>query len=165
MLLITKITHLHHVGNCIRSSNNGDHDALKDEVLLRSKTCLEIFRDVSKSRCNFELLLDCLQSIANCISFLGQLSMTGEDGTGGLERIEQVVEEAFEIVKKWLKKSLSSKIPCYRIEEAELELKVFKKVLCLFMNKVNCNLLELLHAGEQIKWRQSIIAEGAFCTI
>ena len=117
----------------IRSSNNGDHDALKDEVLLRSKTCLEIFRDVSKSRCNFELLLDCLQSIANCISFLGKLSMTGEDGTGGLERIEQVVEEAFEIVMKWLKTSLKSKIPCYRIEKAELELKVCQRCFVLYL--------------------------------
>lgn len=112
---------------CIRYSNDGDHDALKDEVLLCSKSCLEIFRDVSKSCCNFGLLLDCLQSIAACISFLGQLSMTGKDETGGLERKEQVVEEVFEIVKKWLKKSLSSKIPCYRIEEAELELKVCQK--------------------------------------
>ena len=127
---------------CIRSSNNGDHDALKDEVLLRSKTCLEIFRDVSKSRCNFELLVDCLQSIAKCISFLGQLSMTGEDQTGGLERIEQVVEETFEIVMKWLKKSLKSKIPCYRIEKAELELKVRQRcfvlylfIICMWKNK------------------------------
>ena len=118
---------------CIRSSNNGDHDALKDEVLLRSKTCLGIFRDVSKSRCNFELLLDCLQNIANCISFLGQLSMTGEDGTGGLERIEQEVEEAFEIVMKWLKTSLKSKIPCYRIEKAELELKVCQRCFVLYL--------------------------------
>ena len=127
---------------CIRSSNNGDHDALKDEVLLRSKTCLEIFRDVSKSRCNFELLLDCLQSIANCISFLGQLSMIGEDGTGDLERIEQVVEETFEIVMKWLKESLKSKIPCYRIKKAELELKVRQRcfvlylfIICMWKNK------------------------------
>ena len=112
---------------CVRSSNDGDHDAWKDKVLLCSKSCLGIFRDVSKSRCNFGLLLDCLQSIAACISFLGQLSTTGEDETGGLEGIEQVVEEAFEIVKKWLKKSLSSKISCYRIEEAELELKVCQK--------------------------------------
>ena len=136
---------------CVRSSNDGDHDALKDEVLLCSKSCLGIFRDVSKSRCNFGLLLNCLQSIAACISFLGQLSTTGEDETGGLEGIEQVVEEAFEIVKKWLKKSLSSKIPCYRIEEAELELKVFQKSLCLFMNKVNCNLLEFASCGRTDK--------------
>ena len=125
-----------------RSSNNGDHDALKDEVLLRFKTCLEIFRDVSKSRCNFELLVDCLQSIAKCISFLGQLSMTGEDQTGGLERIEQVVEETFEIVMKWLKESLKSKIPCCRIEKAELELKVCQRcfvlylfIICMWKNK------------------------------
>ena len=124
---------------CIRSSNNGDHDALNDEVLLRSKTCLEIFRDVSESPCNIELLLDCLQSIAKCISFLGQLSMTGEDEPGGLERIEQVVEEAFEIVMKWLKKSLKSKIPCYCIEKAELELKVsfvlYLLIICVWKNR------------------------------
>ena len=127
---------------CIRSSNNGDHDALKDEVLLRFKTCLEIFRDVSKSRCNFELLVDCLRSIAKCISFLGQLSMTGEDQTGGLERIEQVVEETFEIVMKWLKESLKSKIPCCRIEKTELELKVCQRcfvlylfIICMWKNK------------------------------
>ena len=127
---------------CIRSSNNGDHDALKDEVLLRFKTCLEIFRDVSKSCRNFELLVDCLQSIAKCISFLGQLSMTGEDQTGGLERIEQVVEETFEIVMKWLKESLKSKIPCNRIEKAELELKVRQRcfvlylfIVCMWKNK------------------------------
>ena len=125
-----------------RSSNNGDRDALKDEVLLRFKTCLEIFRDVSKSRCNFELLVDCLQSIAKCISFLGQLSMTGEDQTGGLERIEQVVEETFEIVMKWLKESLESKIPCYRIKKTELELKVRQRcfvlylfIICMWKNK------------------------------
>ena len=125
-----------------RSSNNGDRDALKDEVLLRFKTCLEIFRDVSKSRCNFELLVDCLQSIANCISFLGQLSMTGEDQTGGLERIEQVVEETFEIVMKWLKESLKSKIPCYSKEKTELELKVRQRcfvlylfIICMWKNK------------------------------
>ena len=142
MLLITWITHLHYVGNLYRSSNNGDHDALKDEVLLRFKTCLEIFRDVSKSRCNFELLVDCLQSIANCISFLGQLSTTGEDQTGGLERIEQVVEETFEIVMKWLKESLKSKIPCCRIGKTELELKVCQRcfvlylfIICMWKNK------------------------------
>ena len=118
---------------CIRSSNNGDHDALKDEVLLRFKTCLEIFRDVSKSRCNFELLLNCLQSIAKCVSFLGQLSVTGEDETGGLERIEQVVEEALEIVKKWLNESLTSKIPCHRKEKAELELKVCQRCFVLYL--------------------------------
>ena len=138
---------------CVRSSNDGDHDALRDEVLLCSKSCLGIFRDVFKSRCNFELLLDCLQSIAACISLLGQLFTTGEDETGSLEGIEQVVEEAFEIVKKWLKKSLSSKIPCYRIEEAELELKVCQKcfVFCLFVNKANCNLLEFASRGRTDK--------------
>ena len=150
---------------CIRSSSDGDHDALKDEVLLCCKSCLGIFRDVSKSRCNFGLLLDCLQSIAACISFLGQLSTTGEDETEGLEGIEQVVEEVFEIVKKWLKKSLNSKIPCYRVEEAELELKVIQKSFVCLLTKQIVTCLNLLHAGEQIKWRQSIIAEGAFCTM
>ena len=118
---------------CIRSSNNGDHDALKDEVLLRFNSCLKIFRDVSRSRCNFDLLLDCLQSIAKCISFPGQLSMTGEDETVGLERIEHVVEEAFEIVMKWLKESLKRKIPRYPIEEAELELKVCQRCFVLYL--------------------------------
>ena len=116
---------------CIRSSNDGDRDALK--VLLCSKSCLEIFRDVSKSCCNFKLLLKCLQSIAAYISVLGQLSMTGEDETGGLEEIEQVVEEAFEIVKKWLKKSLNSKIPCCHIEDAELELKVCQRCFVSYL--------------------------------
>ena len=127
---------------CVRSSNDGDHDALKDEVLLRFKTCLEILRDVSRFRCNFEVLLDCLQSIAKCIAFLGQLSMTGEDERGGLERIVHVVKEAFEIVKKWLKKSLSNKIPCYRIQKAELELKVCQScfvfylfIICMWKNR------------------------------
>ena len=118
---------------CISSSNDGDHDILKDKALLCSKSCLEIFRDVSKSCCNFQLLLDCLQSIAACISFLGQLSMTGENETEGLERIENVIEEAFEIVKKWLKKSLSSKILCYRIEKAELELKVCQRFFVFYL--------------------------------
>ena len=118
---------------CISSSKDGDHDVLKDKALLCSKSCLEIFRDVSKSCCNFQLLLDCLQSIAACISFLGQLSMTGEDETEGLERIENVIEEAFEIVKKWLKKSLSSKILCYRIEKAELELKVCQRFFVFYL--------------------------------
>ena len=118
---------------CISSSYDGDHDILKDKALLCSKSCLEIFRDVSKSCCNFQLLLDCLQSIAACISFLGQLSMTGENETEGLERIENVIEEAFEIVKKWLKKSLSSKILCYRIEKAELELKVCQRFFVFYL--------------------------------
>ena len=117
----------------IRSSNGGDRDAWKDEVLLCSKSCLEIFRDVSKSCCNFKLLLKCLQSITAYISVLGQLSMTGEDETGGLERIEHVVEEVFEIVKKWLKKSLNSKIPCYYIGDAELELKVRQRCFVSYL--------------------------------
>ena len=68
--------------------------------------------------------------------------MIGEDGTGGLERIEQVVEEAFEIVMKWLKESLKSKIPCYGIEKTELELKVRQRcfvlylfIICMWKNK------------------------------
>ena len=147
---------------CVRSSNDGDHDALKDEVLLCSKSCLGIFRDVSKSRCNFGLLLNCLQSIAACISFLGQLSTTGEGETGGLEGIEQVVEEAFEIVKKWLNKSLSSKIPCYRIEEAELELKVFQKSFVFVINKANCNLLEFASCGRTDKMETIPYCRRAF---
>ena len=68
--------------------------------------------------------------------------MTGEDQTGGLERIEQVVEETFEIVMKWLKESLKSKIPCNRIGKAELELKVRQRcfvlylfIVCMWKNK------------------------------
>ena len=147
---------------CVSSSNDGDHDILKDTALLCSKSCLEIFRDVSKSCCNFQLLLDCLQSIAACISFLDQLSTTGEDQTGGLEGIEQVVEEAFEIVKKWLKKSLSSKIPCYRIEEAELELKVFQKSFVFVVNKANCNLLEFASCGRTDKMETIPYCRRAF---
>ena len=112
----------------IRSSASGDKVALKDEVLLCAVSCLGIFKAVSSSYCNFQLLLDCLHAVATCISLLGQMSLTGQDERKRLEKIEHVVEETFDFVKRWLKKSLNSKIPCYSIAEAELELEVLLSI-------------------------------------
>lgn len=122
MLLITLIYLL------IRSSASGDKFSLKDEVLLCAVSCLGIFKAVSNSYCNFQLLLDCLHAVATCISLLGQMSLTAQDERKRLEKIEHVVEETFDVVKKWLKKSLNSRIPCYSIAEAELELKVLLSI-------------------------------------
>ena len=45
------------------------------------------------------------------------------------EAMEQVVVESFDVVKKWLKKSLRSKIPCYTITDTEKELEVCRWLL------------------------------------
>ena len=55
------------------------------------------------------------------------MSMKEQDETQILKKMEHVVKESFEIVKKWLKKSFKDRIPCYNMTETELELDV-----CLF---------------------------------
>ena len=47
------------------------------------------------------------------------------------QKMEQVVVESFDVVKKWLKKSLLSKIPCYTIPDTEKELEVCTLLLIL----------------------------------
>lgn len=119
---------------CIRSSNAGDQATLKDEVFLCAKSCLEILRAVSNSYSNFDLLLNCLHGIEACISSLDKTCVTAQDETKPVENKKLLVEESVEIVKKWLKKSLNSQIPCYHLAETEIELEVcFTFTKCCFL--------------------------------
>lgn len=133
---------------CIRSSTAGDQAALKDEIFLCAKSCLKILRAISNSYYNFDLLLNCLHGVAACISSLEETCVTAQGETKPVENLKLLVEESVEIVKKWLKKSLNSQIPCYHIAESEKELKV-----CFnFTNVVSSNPQTICRATWSKTW-------------
>lgn len=103
-----------------------DHQAvLTDEAILCATSCLRILKAVSNSYCNFSLLLECLFNIETCVSWIEKIAMLEqEQRKPAWKKIEEMVVESFQIVNKWCKKYLNSRIPCYDIAEAERELQV-----------------------------------------
>ena len=57
---------------------------------------------------------------------LDNTSVLEQDEKRTAEQTKRVALESFEAVKKWLKKALLSKIPCYVTAETEKELEVYK---------------------------------------
>lgn len=103
-----------------------DHQAvLTDKAILCATSCLRILKAVSNSYCNFPLLLECLFNIETCVSWIEKKAMLEQEKRKpAWKKIEEMVVESFQIVNKWCKKYLNSRIPCYDIAEAERELQV-----------------------------------------
>ena len=80
-------------------------------------------RTISLS-CKFNLLQECLQSIAMWVAILEEIVEPERDDGNTFKEMENVVVETFDTVKKWMKKSLQSSIPCYTTDNTDKELKV-----------------------------------------
>lgn len=107
-----------------RLSSPDDQAILTDEAVLCVTSCLRILKAVSKSYCDFPLLLECLHNIEASISLLDKRSFFEQDKRKTFEKMKQMVVDSFQFAKKWCEKKLNSKIPCYNVKEAENELKV-----------------------------------------
>ena len=108
---------------CNRFSSADAYVSLNQEAVLCAISCFRILKAVSSS-CDFNLLLDCLRSIEMWITVLEKTAILEQDGTQTFQQMEKVVVESFDIVKKWLKKSLSPKISCYTVSDTNKELEV-----------------------------------------
>ena len=108
---------------------------LTGEATLCATSCLRILKAVSNSYCNFPLLLECVHNIETCMAWLNKIAMLEQEQRKPVwEKIEGMVMESFQIVKKWCKKYLNSRFPCYDVAEAEKELQV-----CMFyVNLISC---------------------------
>ena len=107
----------------IRFVSAEDHITFSQEALLCAISCLNILKAVS-SDCNFKLLCDCLRSIEVWISVLDNSTVPEQEKKRLTDKMKQMVAESFDVVKRWLKKFLSSKIPSYSKDETEKELEV-----------------------------------------
>lgn len=101
------------------------HAPSHQEGILCAKSSLRILRAVS-SFCKFNLLLECLRSIETWINLLEKIAVLEYDDPQTFKEMEKVVVESFDVVNVWLKKSLSSKIPCYTAADTNEELQVCK---------------------------------------
>lgn len=121
----------------IRFSSTEEHIILNQEALLCVTSCLQILKALS-SCCNFKLLCDCLRSIETWVSVLDKSNVPEQEEKRMCDKMNQMVVESFEVIKKWLKKNvfLSSKIPYSTTEtEKELEVDIF---LCRFILLFSC---------------------------
>ena len=120
----------------IRCSSTEDHITWNQEAALCVFSCLHILKAIS-SRCNCKLLCDCLRSIEAWVSVLDKTAVPEQEKKRMWDKMKQMVEESFEVVKKWLKKNVfsSSKIPWYSTTETEKELEV--RIYLLFCSAVN----------------------------
>ena len=58
------------------------------------------------------------------ITVLEKTAILEPDNTQTFQQMEKAVVESFDIVKKWLKNSLSLKISCYTVSDTNKELEV-----------------------------------------
>ena len=107
----------------IRSTVNDDQATLKQEASLSLLSCQQILATVS-SNCDFNLLCDCLRSIETWVSVSCRRPEQRENYM--TKDITRVVNDSFEVVKKWLKEKLISTFPCYSVADTNKELEVFK---------------------------------------
>lgn len=116
---------LFHSNLFIRFVSAEDHITFSQEALLCAISCLNILKAVSCD-CNFKLLCDCLRSIEVWISVLDNSTVPEQEEKRLTNKTKQMVPESFDVVKKWLQKSifLCSKILCYSKDKTEEELKV-----------------------------------------
>lgn len=68
------------------------------------------------------------------ITVLEKTAILEQDGTQMFQQIETVVVESFDIVKKWLQKSLSPKSSCYTVSDTNKELEVC--ILLIIMDSI-----------------------------
>lgn len=113
----------------IRFSSADDLVILKEEANLCAISCLRILKAVCNSNGKLPLLLDCLHSTETCLSVLDKALVLEQEEKQKFDQSRKVVVESFEVVKKWLKKTLLSKIPCYIMDgtQKELEVQVYCK--------------------------------------
>ena len=93
------------------------------EANLCAKSCLRILKTVSSS-CKFNLLLECLHSMAMWVAILEKVPSLEADDAMRFKESENMVKETIDAVKKWLKKSLLVQIPCYTTADTNKELQV-----------------------------------------
>ncbi|PFX29705.1 E3 ubiquitin-protein ligase RNF213 [Stylophora pistillata] len=116
------------------STASDDQAKSKQEASLSVLSCLQILAAVS-SNCDFNLLCVCLHSIEIWISVLCRSTEQGEKHK--TKDITGVVVDSFEVVKKWLNKTLTSIIPCYDIAETNKELERDCNDLVEILTKAN----------------------------
>ena len=98
-----------------------------DEASLCASSCLRILKAVCSLHPNFELVLECLQSIETCLSRLHDTATLLQELQKQAEKMNHMVEESFQVATKWCKRYMylsSSRIPCYDVAQAENELQV-----------------------------------------
>lgn len=94
------------------------------EALLCADSCLSILKTVlSHTMCDPMLLYDCLDAIEMCSATLKPETLQG-DANQELAHWSRIVEEVLHVVKKWLKKVLQEKVPCYNDSAKHEELMV-----------------------------------------
>ena len=113
----------------LRCPSADDLVILKQEAILCAKSCLQILKALVNSRCEIQLLLDCLRSIGRCISEVDNTGVLEKEDKNSSKQTSKIVGESFEVVKKWLKKKLLSKLPCCITNETEKELEVYACLL------------------------------------
>ncbi|XP_022783821.1 E3 ubiquitin-protein ligase rnf213-alpha-like [Stylophora pistillata] len=109
----------------------------KQEARLCVTSCLRILRALVSSRCNFDLLHDCLKNIE---TWFLVLDTTYQEEKIKFDEMERVVVEVFKVVNTWLKKNiyLSSKMPWYNTNETEKELRIWSLLLDIVWGNSKC---------------------------
>ena len=120
----------------LRCPSADDLVILKQEAILCAKSCLQILKALVNSRCEIQLLLDCLRSIGTYISEEGNTGVLEKEDKNCSKQTSKIVGESFEVVKKWLKKTLLSKLPCYLTSETDKELEVHACLPHVYLNLV-----------------------------
>lgn len=110
-----------------------DLAASYQEAVLCVTSCFRVLKAVSDFS-EVSLLLDCLRSIETWIAVLDKTAILEHDSTQTFEKMEQVVVDSFDIVKKWLEKSLLGPIPCYNTADANKELEVGVSLYIYLLN-------------------------------
>ncbi|XP_068694646.1 E3 ubiquitin-protein ligase rnf213-alpha-like isoform X2 [Montipora foliosa] len=141
----------------VRTTTNGGSSTdgqvtSTQEAILCVKSCLCILRTLSLS-CKFNLLQECLQSIAMWVAILEEIVEPERDDGNTFKEMENVVVETFDAVKKWLKKSLLSSIPCYTIDNTDKELKIWTNLWCVEWGNKSCNEIWSNRLTESFKLR------------
>ncbi|XP_067056125.1 E3 ubiquitin-protein ligase rnf213-alpha-like isoform X2 [Acropora muricata] len=122
------------------------------EANLCAKSCLRILKTVSSS-CKFNLLLECLQSMAMWVAILEKVPSLEADDAMRFKESENMVKETIDAVKKWLKKSLLVQIPCYTTADTNKELQIWTNLLDLGWGNDICNDLWSFSFSEAFKFR------------
>lgn len=131
----------------LRLSDPEERAIMIEEANLCVTSCLRILKSVTVSRCDFDLVLECLKSIEACVSLLEDRVMLDKENKRPVEKMNHVVGESFQVSIKWCNEHLNkNKFPCYIIADSERELQV-----CI------CCLLTVLLVKESLLTTSSFI--------
>ena len=109
----------------LRLSDPDERPILIEEADLCVTSCLRILKSVTKSRSNFDLVLECVKGIEACVSFLQDRVVLDKENKRPVEKMKHMVEESFQVSIKWCKSYLLSYLfPCFPMDETEKELQV-----------------------------------------